>query len=98
MKTTLLFGLMALLLLTGCADRPEMTCQLAEGVHAHAYGFWGGLWHGIIVPFAALAMIFYDDVAIYAPVTNGAWYHTGFVTGSGGIAVIVKLIKGLFGS
>ena len=71
---------LVLLLLAGCANN-EM---VAECLHGTTYGFWSGLWHGIIAPIDLIAMIWRDDVTVYAPNNNGTWYAFGFVLGSGG--------------
>ncbi len=47
------------------------------------FGFWGGLWHGIIAPFTFLVSLFSDSVAMYAVNNNGGWYDFGFVLGAG---------------
>lgn len=47
------------------------------------YGFWAGLWHGIIAPVSFVISLFKDDVAMYAVNNNGAWYDFGFVIGAG---------------
>jgi hypothetical protein len=66
--------------MSGCADyEPVGSC-----VEGHTYGFWGGLWHGIIAPFGFIGMLIWDDVAMYAPNNNGGWYAFGFLFGSGG--------------
>jgi hypothetical protein len=70
----------AALLLTGCANN-EVVATCLTG---HTYGFWGGLWHGIIAPIDLIAMLWRDDVAVFAPNNNGAWYAFGFILGSGG--------------
>lgn len=49
------------------------------------YGFWGGLWHGIIIPVTWIGSMFSDNVAIYAINNNGNWYDFGFAIGVGGI-------------
>lgn len=72
--------LTAMLILSGCAHN-EAVKDCVEG---HVYGFWGGLWHGIIAPFDFIGMLIWDDVAMYAPNNNGAWYAFGFLLGSGG--------------
>ena len=69
---------------TGCADS-ESVKACVEG---HTYGFWGGLWHGIIAPFDFVGMLIWDDVAMYAPNNNGGWYAFGFLLGSGGWGVM----------
>ena len=69
-----------LVLLAGCTNSVDVTHCLS----GHTYGFWGGLWHGFIAPFDLIAMLFRDDVALYAQNNNGAWYGFGFLIGSGG--------------
>jgi len=79
-KLALLTAVTALLLLSGCADKIPVT-------HAHEIaGFWHGLWHGMILPFAWLVSLFDSDVAVYAIYNNGGWYNFGFVLGVGGLA------------
>jgi hypothetical protein len=68
------------LLLSGCANNEIVTACLK----GHTYGFWGGLWHGIIAPIDLIAMLFRDDVSVFAQNNNGAWYAFGFIIGSGG--------------
>lgn len=81
-KPALLFliSLLILFALQGCANREIVT----ECLHGHQYGFWGGLWHGIIAPIDFILMLFKDDVTMYAQNNNGAWYALGFLLGSGG--------------
>lgn len=69
-----------LLLFSGCANKEVVT----ECLKGHTYGFWGGLWHGIIAPIDLIAMLWRNDVAVFAPNNNGIWYAFGFVIGSGG--------------
>ena len=69
-----------LLLLSSCADREIVT----ECLHGHTYGFFGGLWHGIITPFSFIGSLFSDNVSVYATNNNGGWYTFGFLLGSGG--------------
>ncbi len=44
-------------------------------------GFWRGLWHGFIAPFAFLLSLFKDDVGVYEAHNDGKWYNFGFVLG-----------------
>lgn len=81
-----LYAILAAVLLSGCADN-ETVKNCVEG---HTYGFWGGLWHGIIAPFDFIGMLIWDDVAMYAPNNNGAWYAFGFLLGSGGWGVLAS--------
>lgn len=73
--------IVAVLILSGCAD--QVTFSQAE-VH-DPVGFWYGLWHGIILPFAWVVSLFDSDVAIYAIYNNGGWYDFGFVLGTGAL-------------
>ncbi|MBK7407575.1 MAG: hypothetical protein IPL49_14700 [Saprospirales bacterium] len=68
------------LLFSSCAQS-EVVDACLQG---HTYGFWGGLWHGIIAPIDFVAMLFRDDVTMYAQNNNGGWYAFGFLIGSGG--------------
>ncbi len=73
-------AVLAVVLLSGCAHR-EIVTQCLQG---HTYGFWGGLWHGLISPFDLIGMLIYNDVTVFAQNNNGAWYAFGFILGSGG--------------
>ena len=48
-----LFVAAALLILSGCADSQNVN----ECVSGHLYGFWGGLWHGLIAPVDFIGML-----------------------------------------
>lgn len=74
------FILAGIVLLTGCANKEIVTPCLT----GHTYGFLGGLLHGFIAPFDLIAMLFRNDITVYAPNNNGAWYAFGFLLGSGG--------------
>ena len=71
---------LCLFLLSGCANSEPVTACLK----GHTYGFWGGLWHGIIAPIDLAIMLFRSDITVYAQNNNGIWYAFGFVIGSGG--------------
>lgn len=72
------------LAVTGCAD----VSQVNECLPAveHTYGFWGGLWHGMIAPFSFIGSLIWEDVAVYAVNNNGGWYDFGFVLGIGALS------------
>lgn len=76
----LMLFVLVLLILPGCAQN-ETVNQCLTG---HRYGFWSGLWHGIIAPIDFVVMLFNDKITMYAPNNNGAWYALGFLIGSGG--------------
>jgi hypothetical protein len=77
MKIRLGFLLSATSLLAGCADH----VSLVEAALKPRVGFWFGLWHGAILPFAFAFSLFDHEVAIYAIYNNGAWYDFGYVVG-----------------
>lgn len=86
-KTTItLFMMVAVIALSGCANN-EIVKSCVEG---HTYGFWGGLWHGLIAPLDFIGMLIWDNIAMYAPNNNGAWYAFGFLIGSGGWGVFLS--------
>jgi len=47
------------------------------------YGFWNGLWHGIIAGLSFIGSLFNHDIAVYAVNNNGGWYNFGFLLGVG---------------
>jgi hypothetical protein len=63
-----------LALLAGCAHQPS---PLPFGDFP---GFFGGLWHGLVAPFALVGGIF-TDVRVYAFPNSGGWYDFGFILG-----------------
>lgn len=76
----LLVAVAALLVLSGCANN-EVVKECLKG---QTFGFWYGLWHGIIAPIDLVLSLWRDDITVYAPNNNGAWYAFGFIIGSGG--------------
>ncbi len=96
MKKTLIFSLsaiMLILLLTGCADAVHV--EPCINPSEHIYGFWGGVWHGMISWFSFIGSLFDSDIAVYAVNNNGAWYNFGYV---GGLGLIIRLIASIFKS
>lgn len=82
LKPALLIGavMFCFLFLSSCAD---VQPQIKECVTGHQYGFWGGLWHGIISPISFIGSLFSDDIDMWAINNNGGWYTFGFVLGAG---------------
>ncbi len=73
--------LLALILFSSCADVQQIdACKTG-----HTYGFWGGLWHGIIAPVAFVGGLFSDNIAVWAINNNGGWYSFGFLIGVGSL-------------
>ena len=69
-----------MLLLTGCAD--VTIIPHAVTATSHIYGFWGGLWHGMVLPFSFFGQLFSDNIAMYAVANNGGFYNFGFWMGA----------------
>ena len=84
-KTGLIILVFVVLIITSSCANKEVVDACLDG---HTYGFWGGLLHGIIAPFDLIAMLFRDDVTVYAQNNNGAWYAFGFLIGSGGWGIL----------
>jgi hypothetical protein len=81
-RSKILFGIAIIsivVLFFACAE----VTPIEDCVYDEPYGFWGGLWHGIIAPFSFVISLFMDDVAMYAVNNNGGWYDFGFVLGAG---------------
>jgi len=71
--------LFAVLTLTACAGPNPL---LLEPVHvSQVSGFWGGLWHGLILPFSFIGSLFTDNISIYASQNTGGFYDFGFMIG-----------------
>jgi hypothetical protein len=71
---TLCFG-------TGCAAGPN-AFKNSPRPNGSVAGFWLGLWHGFILPFAFVVSLFSDNVAIYEVHNTGTWYNFGFLMGT----------------
>lgn len=56
-------------------------------------GFFKGLWHGIIMPFAFIISLLNDNVAIYQAGNIGGWYDLGYFIG-----ISMTFSGGVFGS
>jgi hypothetical protein len=78
--TVILLMFLLVVILAGCANKEVVEACLT----GHKYGFWGGLWHGIIAPVDFVVMLFKDNITLYAQNNNGNWYAFGFLIGSGG--------------
>ena len=71
-RVSLILLAVMVLLLAGCAA--------GNGTYSpdDQAGFFSGIWHGWIAPFALIAHIFDGDVRIYEPNNTGIWYDVGF--------------------
>lgn len=86
--TILSLAMLAIALFTGCADVTHV--QACIPAVEHTYGFWGGVWHGMICQISFIGSLFNDDIAVYAINNNGGWYNFGFV---GGLGIIIRLFS-----
>jgi hypothetical protein len=77
----ILLGLAVLILLSSCAQVQNIDACMGSEV----YGFWGGIWHGMITPISFIGSLFFDDITIYAVNNNGGWYNFGFLLSVGGL-------------
>ena len=77
-KKHLLTLIIIAILLIGCAD----VNNINECIEDSPYGFFGGLWHGMICVLSFFGSLFFDDIAIYAVNNNGGLYDLGFVLGA----------------
>jgi hypothetical protein len=77
----ILLSIVLVLNLTSCADVEVVK----ECVGENTYGFWGGLWHGIVAPLSFFGSLIWDDISMYAVNNNGGWYDFGFILGVGGL-------------
>jgi hypothetical protein len=83
--------LCAVMLFSGCAHTENVSISIPT--NEHIYGFWGGTWHGMILPFSFISSLFNDKIVIYAINNNGHWYDFGFI---GGLFFILKCFKFIF--
>jgi hypothetical protein len=83
-----LIGLGLLVVIEGCA------AHYAPDRVNHAYGFFFGMWHGMILPFALMGKLvswllslvgvsFLDSVTVFGKPNTGFFYYCGFVFGVG---------------
>lgn len=56
-----------------------------EGNTYKEYGFFSGILHGIVFPFALIGKLFGSDVGLYASNNTGFFYWLGFLFGIGAL-------------
>lgn len=79
--TLTIIVLLAVFILSSCADVQNVeACKTGD-----AYGFFRGLWHGIIAPVSFVISLFSDHVAVWAVNNSGGWYTFGFLIGVGSL-------------
>jgi hypothetical protein len=87
MKNKLVLFTLLALIMTRCADATPVQIWCFE---CHEYGFWGGLWHGIIALPDFFGSLLWKDVVMYAPNNSGHWYDAGFLIGIGAFGALVE--------
>jgi hypothetical protein len=65
------------LLIAACARQVPDAVDHARGTP----GFWWGVWHGFVFPFAWIGSLFDRDIAVYAAPNTGGWYDFGYFVG-----------------
>lgn len=63
----------------------SLTSCAANGYAPYTSGFFAGIWHGIVLPFALIGKLFGADIGIYAENNTGFFYWLGFISGIGGL-------------
>lgn len=85
----ILLGVLLLVLMTSCAaNEPVDECLTGQ-----TYGFFWGIWHGIIAPISLVISIFDEEVAMFAVNNTGFFYGLGFLIGSGGWGILASKAK-----
>ena len=79
--TTVLLAVVVLLALGACAAGPNPGVDTSTLGGAGPYGFWWGLWQGMILPITFVVSLFTDSVSVYEVHNTGNWYDVGFVLG-----------------
>jgi len=67
-STKILLFVALIVLLSSCAHVVPIE-ECVEGTKV--YGFWNGLWHGMIAGITFIGSLFDDTVAVYAVNNNG---------------------------
>ena len=73
-------AVISLLLLVSCVAGPNPAAGVVDAA-GKTYGFWSGLWHGIISPVTFIISLFTKNVNIYEVHNSGNWYNFGFILG-----------------
>jgi len=79
LQPTTLVVVICCFIFSSCAE----VAQVQNCLVNPPYGFWAGLWHGLVAPISFIGSLFSDKIAMYAINNNGGWYNFGFVLGAG---------------
>lgn len=69
------------LILGACTAGPSELKNMPDE-SGEVAGFWLGLWHGFISPFAFIISLFNNNVQVFEAHNNGNWYVFGFLMGA----------------
>lgn len=78
-KNKIIMGLIILVVLlnlTSCAPKSYTETE---------YGFFSGIFHGIVFIFSLLGKLFGMNIGLYAEHNSGFFYWLGFIIGIGGL-------------
>jgi hypothetical protein len=81
--------IMSCFLLLSCAQSQP---HIEDCIEGQKYGFWSGLWHGIISPITFIISLFNDNIDVYAINNNKNWYCFGFLLGCGTLSNFLTLL------
>ena len=84
-----LIGIFILILISSCAANESVE----ECLTGDTYGFFWGIWHGIIAPISLVISLFDRDVVMFAVNNSGFFYALGFLIGSGGWGILASKAK-----
>jgi hypothetical protein len=84
-----LIAVLLVILISSCAANEP----LDECLTGKTYGFFWGIWHGIIAPISLVISLFDKEVAMFAMNNTGFFYGLGFLLGSGGWGILASKAK-----
>jgi len=84
-----LIAIFILIFISSCAANESVE----ECLTGDTYGFFWGIWHGIIAPISLVISLFDKDVAMFAVNNSGFFYALGFLIGSGGWGILASKAK-----
>ncbi|GGC03533.1 hypothetical protein [Cellulomonas carbonis] len=74
-------GVAVVVLLAACAPGANELVGSVAPDGEGPFGFWWGLWHGLIAPITFIVSLFTETVGIYEAHNTGGWYDFGFLLG-----------------
>ena len=75
-----ILAIVSVLVLASCVPGPNPGAGVVDAA-GKTYGFWSGLWHGIISPVTFIISLFTKNVNVYEVHNSGNWYNFGFMVG-----------------